>query len=112
MPSGHATPVPTWVGDALVALSVKGALAVERGFSTTSPRPGLYAIHAQGVVWIELGLGEAPDERPLYVGKSESSFAGRDVRTHFGHTDATRSTSVTGYSTLRRSLAALLHDSH
>lgn len=75
------------------------------------PRPGLYAIHAPARVWMRLGLGEAPDRRPLYVGKSESSLAGRDVRDHFGYTGKTRSTSITGYSTVRRSLAALLHDS-
>ena len=32
---------------------------------------GLYAISAPAVVWNELALGEPPDDRPLYVGKSE-----------------------------------------
>lgn len=54
-------------------------------------------------MWLELGLGPRPDQRPLYVGKSESSLAARDVRTHFA-------TGHTGHSTLRRTLAALLAD--
>jgi hypothetical protein len=72
-------------------------------------RPGLYAIHGAATIWEELGLGDPPDKRPLYVGKSDSSLAGRNVTTHFGVVGE-RTTSVTGYSTLRRSLAALLHD--
>lgn len=62
---------------------------------------GLYAFHANSTAWVELGLGDPPDDRPLYVGKAEQSLASRDVRTHFG-------TGRTGSSTLRRSLAALL----
>lgn len=30
-------------------------------------------------VWELLGLGASPDERPLYVGKSEDSLATRDL---------------------------------
>lgn len=67
------------------------------------PRPGLYAIHATERVWRQLGLGSPPNQRPLYVGKSESSLADRDVRTHFGN-------GRTGSSTVRRSFAALLAD--
>lgn len=66
-------------------------------------RPGLYAIHAGGSAWQELGLGTPPDRRPLYAGKSESSLAERDIKTHFGQ-------GRTGQSTLRRSFAALLVD--
>lgn len=65
--------------------------------------PGLYAVHGEAAVWQELGLGEPPDARPLYVGKAERSLASRDVNTHF-------STGKTGSSTLRRSLAGLLAD--
>lgn len=65
--------------------------------------PGLYAVHADSSVWRNLGLGDPPDDRPLYVGKAERSLAERDVRTHF-------STGRTGSSTLRRSLAGLLAD--
>jgi hypothetical protein len=39
--------------------------------------------------------------RPLYVGKAERSLAGRDLCQHFG-------TGMTGWSTLRRTPAALL----
>lgn len=62
---------------------------------------GLYAIHGGAATWVSLALGEPPDHRPLYVGKAESSLAGRDVRTHFA-------TGKTGSSTLRRSVAGLL----
>jgi hypothetical protein len=44
-----------------------------------------------------------PDARPLYLGKAEDSLISRDLRTHFGD-------GRTGQSTVRRSLAALLHD--
>lgn len=66
-------------------------------------QPGLYAIYGGPEEWVELGLGEPPDDRPLYVGKSESSLADRDLRTHFGN-------GRTGSSTVRRTFAALLHD--
>lgn len=65
--------------------------------------PGLYAVHAAPKTWVVLGLGDPPDGRPLYVGKAEDSLARRDIRTHF-------SNGKTGSSTLRRSLAALLHE--
>jgi hypothetical protein len=67
-------------------------------------KPGLYAIYAAGETWQQLGLGTPPDGRPLYVGKAEDSLVARDLRQHF--TDGR-----TGSSTLRRSFAALLHDS-
>lgn len=63
--------------------------------------PGLYAIYGSPDTWLELGLGEPPDGRPLYVGKAEESLASRDINTHFG-------SGRTGSSTVRRSFAALL----
>lgn len=99
------------VDRAAAALTSARSLTVELGMPSAPPEPGLYAIHGESEVWQELGLDNPPDERPLYIGKSESSLAGRDLGTHFGYTDATRTTSVTGSSTVRRSLAALLHDS-
>jgi hypothetical protein len=96
--------------EAVAGLSHAHARPAERGTPSAPARPGLYAIHASPAVCVELGLGEPPDERPLYVGKSESSLAGRDITIHFGFSDVARTTSVTGYSTVRRSLAALLHD--
>lgn len=65
--------------------------------------PGLYAIYGGADVWHELGLREPPDDRPLYVGKSESSLLGRDLGQHFGDGRA-------GSSTVRCSFAALLRD--
>jgi hypothetical protein len=94
-----------------VALVAAQAGPVVLGMESAPARPGLYAVHGSAEVWRELGLGAPPDERPLYVGKSESSLAGRDIGTHFSLGSGRRGTSVTGGSTLRRSLAALLHDS-
>ena len=65
--------------------------------------PGLYAIYANTDVWRKLGLGDAPDDRPLYVGKAEDSLVSRDLNTHFA-------TGKTGRSSPRRSFAALLAD--
>lgn len=67
-------------------------------------RSGLYAIHGRAEVWVELGLGEPPDEPPLHVGKAERSLVSRDIDTHFGN-------GRTGSSTVRRSFAALLRES-
>ena len=66
-------------------------------------RPGLYAIYGDAKTWTELELGEPPDDRPLYIGKAEDSLVARDLKTHFGD-------GRTGQSTVRRSFAALLHD--
>jgi hypothetical protein len=71
--------------------------------SSVPRAPGLYAVYADGKAWKALGLGEPPDRRPLYVGKSESSLRSRDIRTHFRD-------GRTGSSTVRRSFAALLRD--
>lgn len=79
-------------------------VTIDRAEQLVPATPGLYAIHADQPVWVELGLGRPDDLRPLYVGKSESSLHGRDVVQHF-------SSGRTGTSTLRRSIAALLHDS-
>lgn len=72
------------------------------GAETKVPRqPGLYAIYGDPAVWKDLGLGDPPDDRPLYVGKAEESLLSRDISTHFGN-------GRTGSSTVRRSFAALL----
>lgn len=78
-------------------------VAIAEAERTVPSVPGLYAVHGDADVWRELGLGDPPDDRPLYVGKAERSLAARDVRTHF-------CTGKTGWSTLRRSLAGLLAD--
>jgi hypothetical protein len=101
-----------WADEAAAALVTTNALPVELGMLSAPPKAGLYALHAPLAVWEELGLDPASDDRPLYVGKSESSLAGRDAGVHFGYTSDSRATSVTGSSTVRRSLAALLRDSH
>src|SRR5690606_20183281 len=69
---------------------------------TALPRaPGLYALHGDPEVWLALGLGRPPDERPLYVGKAEAGLA---TRVGARHVRSGR----TGVSTVRRTLAALL----
>lgn len=65
---------------------------------------GLYAIYGDVEIWVQLGVGEPPDARPLYVGKAEASLKARDVRQHF-------ESGATGSSTLRRTFAAMLRDS-
>lgn len=67
--------------------------------------PGLYAVFGSASAWAELMLViDEPAKKPLYVGKAEDSFVSRDLRTHFA-------SGRTGQSTVRRSFAALLHDS-
>ena len=63
--------------------------------------PGLYALYGSPAGWRALGLGSPPDDRPLYVGKAEASLVSRDLKTHFA-------TGKTGWSSPRRSFAALL----
>lgn len=91
-----------WISSARVALQRPHRLADVVG--SVPSLPGLYAVHGDASVWRELGLGDPPDDRPLYIGKAEDSLLVRDVKTHFGD-------GRTGSSTLRRSFAALLHDS-
>lgn len=66
-------------------------------------KAGLYAVYGSRDVWRELRLGHRPDGRPLYVGKAERSLLGRDLGQHFID-------GKTGWSTLRRSFAALLRE--
>lgn len=90
---------------AFVELAVRGLTAPRHEIAevrqSMPDKAGLYAIYGDRVTWEDLGLGEPPDERPLYVGKAERSLASRDVKTHF-------QCGRTGQSTLRRSIAALL----
>jgi hypothetical protein len=88
--------------DALAALQRAHARPIGEG--DVARRPGLYAIHGDAGVWLTLGLGEPPDDRPLYVGKAEDSLFSRAVEGHF-------SDGSTGRSTVRRTLAALLRES-
>jgi hypothetical protein len=92
-----------WVDVALAALAAEPIpLAGAEGH--VPPCPGLYAISGAAGVWRELGLGEPPDARPLYVGKSESDLVSRDLEYHFGDEEKT------GWSSPRRSFAALLYE--
>jgi hypothetical protein len=86
-----------------LALAASTARPIAEAEDDVPRRPGLYAIHAATDTWVELGLGEPPDERPLYVGKAEASLVARDIDTHFGD-------GRTGWWTVRRSLAALLRE--
>jgi hypothetical protein len=64
---------------------------------------GLYAIYGDDEAWSDLGLADRARHEPLYVGKSKSSLADRNLKAHFG-------TGRTGSSTIRRTFAALLRD--
>jgi hypothetical protein len=99
MHSCHARPRSASVIDALAG----PGLDYETLVTSCPPGPGLYAVHGDRATWQELGFGVPPDARPLYVGMAERSLAHRDLRQHFAD-------GRTGSSTLRRSLAALLHD--
>ena len=93
--------------DAVRNLSVGQAPITAASVSSWPHCPGLYAVYACADVWRTLTLGDPPDDRPLYVGKAERSLSSRDVVTHFGFVGR-GGNSVTGSSTLRRSLSALL----
>lgn len=108
-------PIDTWVDshldEALAALAsprhdVRGLIetAADGGPSGADlDGPGLYTLYGDADVWQQLDLGTPPDDRPLYVGKAEDSLMSRDLRAHFA-------TGKTGWSSPRRSFAALLAD--
>lgn len=98
--------MPRQIKESLQALTSRGHRVADVPVEQ-SRHPGLYAFHGASGVWAQLQLGEPPDSRPLYVGKAESSLASRDLEVHFGHRPRGKQ-SVTGSSTVRRSLAALL----
>jgi len=64
---------------------------------------GLYAIYGDADSWSQLGLGQAPANAALYVGRAEDNLVTRELQTHFR-------TGRTGGSTVRRTFAALLRD--
>ena len=92
---------------ALKALSV--AKPFVQALLTCPAKPGLYAFYGDEECWKALRL-TGHDDRPLYVGKSESSLVSRDLQGHFFAEPewGGKATSPTGHSTLRRSIAALL----
>lgn len=103
-----ARPSPCKLAEAaLAALDGDGGVPVARVSAEASASPGLYAIYASTATWRDLRLGKPPDDRPLYVGKAESTLASRDLQGHFGMRERGVQ-SPTGSSTVRRSLAALL----
>lgn len=93
--------------DAVQKLSDGHAPVSDASLHVWPRRPGLYAVYASAEVWRTLALGDPPDGRPLYVGKAERSLSSRDIGTHFGYV-AGGGNSITGSSTFRRSLSALL----
>lgn len=101
------TTVAALGAQAVEHLLIEHAPVAAESVSSWPSRPGLYAVYGTAQVWRTLKLGDPPDARPLYVGKAERSLSSRDVGTHFGFAVGGGS-SITGSSTLRRSLAALL----
>ena len=104
---------PVHIRNVLIALRAtpKAFTAAVADFPSES---GLYALWGSASTWRDLGLGTPPDERPLYVGKSETDLMDRPLCQHFQHRRTARATkratSLTGWSTPRRSFAALLRD--
>lgn len=92
---------------AITRLGVAATPITAESVSSWPSAPGLYAVYSSADVWRTLQLGDPPDGRPLYVGKAERSLSSRELGTHFGF-DVTGASSITGRSTLRRTLAALL----
>jgi hypothetical protein len=91
---------PSHVSDALGALGSPGE-PVGSADSSVPNSPGLYALHGDAEAWTSLGLRAPSGPVPLYVGKAEDSLLGRDMKTHFR-------SGKTGWSSVRRSFAALL----
>lgn len=101
VPRGNGRDLGQFVREALRSLAQKAPL--DQAVPHVPARAGLYAIYGDADTWQQLGLGDPPDERPLYVGKAEASLVTRDLATHFGD-------GRTGSSTVRRSFAALLRE--
>ena len=87
-------------GRSLATCRFAGGTELTHPTGVVPGRPGLYAIYGDAKTWNELGLGMAPDGRPLYIGKAEDSLIIRDLKTHFGD-------GRTGHSTVRRSFGRL-----
>ncbi|HVV48793.1 MAG TPA: nuclear transport factor 2 family protein [Polyangia bacterium] len=88
------------------ALSNRGRRLDEIGAEDGLDRaPGLFAIHADATGWRHLGLGEPPDERPLYVGMASGRTSSRSLKNHIERPFAAGTSSDIS---LRRSFAALL----
>jgi GIY-YIG catalytic domain-containing protein len=101
------TTVAELAADAIGQLGIGPSPVTAESVDSWPSRPGLYAVYGSADVWRTLHLGDPPDGRPLYVGKAERSLSSRDVGTHFGFAGK-GGNSVTGTSTLRRTLSALL----
>jgi hypothetical protein len=104
--AGEPGDVATWVRSqlpaALAALQ-RPRLHVAQARGQVPDAPGLYAMYGDADTWRALGLGDPPDDRPLYVGKAEHSLITRDLDQHFASGE-------TGRSSPRRSYASLLAD--
>jgi hypothetical protein len=96
--------VAVWVASQLPAVLAalhEPRLHVTDARDRVPDAPGPYAMYGDAGTWHALGLGDPPDDRPLYVGKAEDSLVTRDLNQHFA-------TGKTGQSSPRRSYAALL----
>lgn len=94
------------VDQAAVALRSGVRLSVAETATMLPAGPGLYAVFADVESRAALSLPDLEaDDLPIYVGKAEDSLRVRDSQSHFKR-------GKTGQSTLRRSIAALLRDSH
>lgn len=105
-PDGRPQAIEELVLAARNALSDRGRRLDEIGAKDGLDRaPGLFAIHADAAGWRRLGLGEPPDERPLYVGMASGRTTSRGLRNNVERPFAAATSSDIS---LRRSFAALL----
>jgi hypothetical protein len=100
------TTIEEHAGQARIALAAAGWV-ISDAAPMVSSVPGLYSIHAAENGWADLSLDFRAGV-PLYVGKSESSLAGRELGQHFAIDPALPAR--TGGSTVRRAFAALLRE--
>ncbi|SHJ88832.1 GIY-YIG nuclease family protein [Epilithonimonas mollis] len=87
---------------AIINHFIKTQIAVDR-IEKYSKLPGIYAIFFIGKEFPIKGFS-LPDNKLIYIGKTESSQQSRDANTHF-------KTGKTGSSTARKSIGALLSQS-
>jgi hypothetical protein len=92
------------VAAAVAALLTAPRLSARAAPTDLPAKAGVYAIFAELDTREALRLPATEAELPIYVGKAEKSLLARDGQTHF-------TLGRTSSSTLRRSIAALLHDS-
>ena len=89
--------------DEIVAALQSPRVLVRQAASKIPDTPGMYALYGTVESVRELGIPSRDPELPLFVGKADRSSLRVELRDHF-------TTGKTPWSTVRRSIAALLRD--